>query len=172
MKKTLWFVASMIFGLILLTGTAWAEKFAYVDIIKIASEYNKAKDYNTSLENKAKQFETELDKKANDFKQQQDKFSLLSDKEKDTKRQDLENKFKALEDFRRQKETDLRKEDFENSKVIADDIRNAIKQHAEKEGFTFVFDDRILIYNVKNLDITEKIIDTLNKGYVKKPAGR
>lgn len=172
MKKALWFVLSVVFSLCLLSGTALAEKFAYVDIIKIASEYNKAKDYNASLETKAKTFEAELDKKASDFKQQQDKFSLLSDKEKDAKRADLENKYKVLEDFRRQKETDLRKEDFENSKIIADDIRNAIKQNAEKDGITFVFDDRILVYNIKSLDITDKIIDTLNKGYVKKPAGK
>ena len=144
-----------------------AEKFAYVDLIRIASEYNKAKDYNKSLEEKAKIYESEFDKKVNEFKSFQDKLNLSSDKEREAKRPEIEGKVKTLQDFKRDKETELRKKDFENSKEIADDIRAAIKQHAEKEGYTFVFDDRILIYQPKNLDITDKIIEILNKDYKK-----
>ena len=39
-----------------------------------------------------------------------------------------------------------------------------IKQFAEKEVYTMVFNDRVLVYQDKSLDITDKIIAILNKG--------
>ncbi|MBU2258780.1 MAG: OmpH family outer membrane protein, partial [Candidatus Omnitrophica bacterium] len=37
------------------------------------------------------------------------------------------------------------------------------KQYSEKEGYTLVFNDRVLIYQSKNLDITDEVIKILNK---------
>jgi Skp family chaperone for outer membrane proteins len=145
-----------------------ADKFATVDLIKVASEYNKFKDYNKSLDDKAKSYEGDIDKKISEFKALQDKVSLLSDKEKEAKRPELETKYKALEDFKNEKENELRKKDFDNRKEVAEDIRGVIRQHAEKDGYTFIFDDRMLAYQPKGVDITDKIIEILNKGYVKK----
>jgi Skp family chaperone for outer membrane proteins len=144
-----------------------ADKFASVDIMRIASEYNKAKDYNKSIESKATAVDVEIEKKVKDIKQLQDKIGLLSDKEKEAKRPEYENKIKDLQEFRRQKEMDLRKLDLDNSKILADDIRGAITQYATKEGITIVFDDRSMIYQAKGYDITDKVVDILNKGYKK-----
>jgi Skp family chaperone for outer membrane proteins len=47
------------------------------------------------------------------------------------------------------------------------DIGEAIKQYAEKEGYALVFDNRLLVYQNKNMDITDKVMDILNKGYKK-----
>ena len=169
MRKAVVVLAMVVCSLFILTGFALAaDKFASVDLIRVASEYNKFKDYNKVLDDKAKTYESDIDKKISDFKGLQDKISLLSDKEKEAKRSELETKYKALEDFKNEKENELRKKDFENRKEVAEDIRGAIKAYSEKEGYTFVFDDRMLAFQPKGVDITEKIIETLNKGYVKK----
>jgi Skp family chaperone for outer membrane proteins len=169
MRKVACVLVLAVCSVFVLTGSTFAaDKFASVDLIRVASEYNKFKDYNKALDDKAKSYETEIDKKITDFKSLQDKISLLSDKEKEAKRSELEAKYKALEDFKNEKETELRKKDFDNRKEVADDIRGVIKQYAQKEGYTFVFDDRMLAYQPNGVDITDKIIETLNKGYVKK----
>lgn len=169
MRKAAGVLALAVCSFFVLTGFALAaDKFASVDLIRVASEYNKFKDYNKTLDDKAKSYESEIDKKINDFKSLQDKISLLSDKEKDSKRPELESKYKALEDFKNEKENELRKKDFENRKEVAEDIRAAIKTFSEKEGYTFVFDDRMLAYQPKGVSITEKIIEALNKGYTKR----
>jgi Skp family chaperone for outer membrane proteins len=169
MRKAARVLALVVCSLFVLTGFALAaDKFASVDLIRVASEYSKFKDYNKVLDDKAKSYESEIDKKINEFKGLQDKISLLSDKEKDSKRPELEAKYKALEDFKNEKENELRKKDFENRKEVAEDIRGTIKAFSEKEGYTFVFDDRMLAYQPKGVSITEKIIETLNKGYTKK----
>jgi Skp family chaperone for outer membrane proteins len=168
MRKVVAIAVMAVCSIFILKGFALAaDKFASVDLIRVASEYNKFKDFNKVLDDKAKSYESEIDKKITDFKSLQDKISLLSDKEKDAKKADLEQKYKALEDFKNEKENELRKKDFENRKEVADDIRGAIKSFAEKEGFTFVFDDRMLAFQPKGVDITDKIIETLNKGYKK-----
>jgi Skp family chaperone for outer membrane proteins len=168
MKKTMVFGLGVLFCLsIFLGNAAAADKFAYVDLSKIFSEYGKTKDYDKSLGDKQAGYETERDKMVNDIKKFQDKLNLLNEKEKETKKGDLESKIKGLQDYDRQKQTDLRKEQDERMKEILKDIEDAVKGYAEKEGYTMVFNDRVLVYQAKSMDITDKIIDIVNKGYKK-----
>jgi outer membrane protein len=163
MKKTGIFFWSLVLGLTLLVGVAnAAEKLAYVDLTKIFSEYTKTKEYDKSLGDKQTAYETERDKVVSDIKAFQDKLNLLSDKEKDAKKNDLENKIKNLQEFDRQKQGDLRKEQDDKMKELLKDINDAIKQYAEKEGYTLVFNDRVLVYQDKSMDITSKIIEIVN----------
>jgi len=164
MKKTaVWFLGAMFVLVFLLRLAEAADKFAYVDLSKIFSEYSKTKEYDKVLSDKETVYNNERDQKTNEIKQLQDKMSLLSDKEKDAKKQDLEAKIKTLQDYDRAKQTDLRKEQDEKMKLILKDIEEAIKQYSEKEGYTLVFNDRVLVYQAKNMDITDKIVDILNK---------
>ena len=143
------------------------EKIAYVDLSRIFSEYNKTKDYDKILTDKENAYSTDREKKVNEIKQFQDKMNLLSDKEKEAKQGDLESRIKTLQDYDRQKQTDLRKDQDEKMKEILKDIEETVKQFSEKEGYTLVFNDRVLIYQNKSMDITDKIIELLNKGYKK-----
>ena len=145
-------------------------KFAYVDLSRIFNEYSKTKDYDKSLTSKEETYNTERDKKVEEIKQLQDKINLLSEKEKESKKGDLENKMKTLNDFDREKQTDLRKEQDEKMKEILKDIEDVIKQYAEKEAYTLVFNDRVLVYQNKSLDISDKIMELLNKAPVKDAA--
>jgi Skp family chaperone for outer membrane proteins len=168
MRKALVTLCMVIFCLGLWVKPSLAEnKFAYIDLSRTFSEYGKTKDYDKVLTDKESVYSGEREKKVNDIKQFQDKMNLLSDKEKETKKGDLENRIKTLQDYDRQKQTDLRKEQDEKMKGILKDIEDAVKQYSEKEGYTFVFNDRVLVYQNKSLDITDKIIEILNKGYKK-----
>ena len=169
MKRTGVFFWAIILGLTLLVGVAnAAEKFAYVDLTKIFSEYSKTKEYDKVLGDKQSAYEAERDKMVSEIKGFQDKMNLLSDKEKAAKKGDLENKVKNLQEFDRQKQGDLRKEQDERMKDLLKDINEAIKQYAEKEGYSMVFNDRVLVYQDKSLDITAKVIEIVNKPSGKK----
>ncbi|MDD4939565.1 MAG: OmpH family outer membrane protein [Candidatus Omnitrophica bacterium] len=148
-------------------GAYAADKFAYVDLSRVFSEYGKTKEYDKNLTEKQNSYRSEIDKKTNEVKQLQDKMNILSEKEKDAKKSEFESKVKGLQDFERQKLTDLRKEQDEKMKEIFKDIEDAVKQHAEKEGYTLVFNDRVFVYQTKNMDITDKVIAILNAKYKK-----
>jgi outer membrane protein len=168
MRKVTIVLCSCVLSFVLLAGLALAaEKFAYVDLSKTFSEYGKTKDYDKVLGDKENAYTAERDKKIADIKQFQDKMNLLSDKEKETKKDDLETKIKALQDYDRQRQADLRKEQDEKMKEILKDIEDAVKKYSEKEGYTMVFNDRVLVYQTKDLDITDKILEILNKDYKK-----
>lgn len=168
MKKTATVVMGVVFCVGILAGVVnAADKFAYVDLSRTFSEYAKTKDYDKLLGDKQGGYEADRDKMVNEVKKFQDKMNLLNDKEKESKKDDLEAKIKSLQDYDRQKTADLRKEQDERMKEILKDIEEAVKTYAEKEGITLVFNDRVLVYQSKALDITDKIIESINKGYPK-----
>jgi len=164
MKKTAVVLGSMVIGLFLLAGSAQAaDKFGYIDLSRTFSEYNKTKGYDKNLNDKEKAYTDERDKKVAELKGLQDKFNLLNDKERESKRGELETKMKAFQDSDRQKQEALRKEQDEKMKEILKDIEDAVKKYSEKEGYTMVFNDRVLVYQNKALEITNQIIEALNK---------
>lgn len=165
MKKAL-ALMGIIVGLCLLVGTVEAaDKFGYVNIERILDEYNKAKDYDKALTAKKDTYKAELDKKVNELKQLQDKYELMGEKEKQAKRPELEAKVKSAQEYDQQKGEDLRKEQLEKMNELFKDIEAAVKQYAEKEGYTMIFNDRVLVYQSKSMDISGKITEILNKSY-------
>jgi Skp family chaperone for outer membrane proteins len=47
------------------------------------------------------------------------------------------------------------------------DIENAVSSYSKSNGYTLVFNDRVLVYQEKSLDITEGVLKIL-QGYYKK----
>ena len=164
MKKVAVVFWGVIFGLVLFIGVAQAaDKFAYIDLSRTFSEYNKTKGYDKTLSDREKVYSEERDKKVAEIKAFQDKLNLLNDKEKEAKKGELEAKMKTFQEYDRQKQEDLRKEQDERMKEILKDIEEAVKKYSEKEGYTLVFNDRVLVYQNKSMEITSQIIEILNK---------
>lgn len=75
----------------------------------------------------------------------------------------MEEKIRLLQDFDRQQQTELRKERDERMKEILKDIDDAVEGYAEKEGYSLIFNDQVLVAQDEDLDITDQIISILNK---------
>lgn len=164
MRKIGLVLAAIFFVSIVLVNFAFAaDKFAYIDLSRTFSEYQKTKDYDKNLGDKEQIYTVDRDKRINEVKELQDKLSLLSDKEKEVKKTEIETKIKNLQEYDQQKQSDLRKEQDEKMKEILKDIEDAVKQYALKEGYTMVFNDRVLVYQDKTMDITDKVMEILNK---------
>ncbi|MDD5043970.1 MAG: OmpH family outer membrane protein [Candidatus Omnitrophica bacterium] len=142
-----------------------ADKVGHVNLTKLFDEYGKTKEYDAILTGKEKAYESEREKKVNDIKQIQEKYNLLSDKEKAAKKTELENKVKALQEFDNQKQTELLKDRDERVKEILKDIENAVKQYSLSQGYTLILNDRILVYQTADSDITEQVLKILRGGY-------
>lgn len=168
MRKGLGVLIGVIICLGLLVGVAQAaDKFGYINIARVFSEYQKTKDYDKVLGDKQGGYETERNKKVDEIKQFQDKMNLLSDKEKENKKTELEGKIKFLQEFDRQNQTDLRKERDDRMKEIFKDLEVTVQGVAQKEGYTYIFNDTALVYKAPGSDLTEKVLSNLGKGYKK-----
>ena len=169
MKKKVVVLWTAIIGLALFLGSAQAaDKFGYIDLSRTFSEYSKTKGYDKTLSDKEKVYTDERDKKVADLKAFQDKLSLLNDKEREAKGAELQAKVKEFQDYDRQKQADLKKDQDEKMKEILKDIEEAVKKYAQKEGYTLVFNDRVLVYQTKSMNITDQIVSILNGGSGKK----
>jgi len=165
MRKTTVILSGVIIGLALFVGSAQAaDKFGYIDLSRTFSEYNKTKGYDKTLSDKEKTYTEERDKKVADLKAFQDKLTLLNDKEREAKAAELQAKVKDFQDYDRQKQDTLRKEQDVRMKEILKDIEEAVKKYSEKEGYTLVLNDRVLVYQTKSMDITSQVIAILNGG--------
>lgn len=148
-----------------ITATYAAEKYGYVDISKAFDSYQKTKDYDSSLEKIQQDKEKERDQKESEIKKLEDKTKLLNDATKSEKEKDLEQKRQDLYEFMQKASIDLRKERDEKIKEILLDIQNVIEDYAKKNKFTIIFNDRVLLYAEKTMDVTDDIINLLNSKY-------
>ena len=90
-------------------------------------------------------------------------MNLLNDKEREAKGVELQAKVKAFQEYDNQKQTELKKDQDAKMKEILKDIEEAVKKYSEKEGYTLVFNDRVLVYQTKSMEITSQVIEILNK---------
>ncbi len=157
-----------IFGLSL--NAYAAGKMAYVDLSSTFDKYEKTKVYDDALSSVQSGKEKELEQISNEIKALEDKMSLLSEKEKTAKQQELEGKKKQLTQMSQQVALDLRKERDEKLKEILQDIEKVVQSYAQKNGYDFIFNDRVLLYGAASADVTQDIVDLLNSGYKSKPA--
>lgn len=164
MKKLAVVLCGAFLSLFVLCGLASAaDKFAYIDLSRSFSEYYKTKDYDKKLTEKEDSYIAEKDKKLGEFNALKDKIALLSEKEQASKKAELAAKAKSLKEFVTSKEEVLRKEQEEKMKEILKDIQDAVKEYSQKSGITMVFNDRVLVFQIKSMDITSDVIAILNK---------
>ncbi|MBI5872609.1 MAG: OmpH family outer membrane protein [Candidatus Omnitrophica bacterium] len=145
-----------------------AGKIGYVDLSSTFDKYEKTKVYDEALASTQGAKEKELEKISGDIKAIEDKMSLLSEKEKATKQKELEDKNNKLKTMGQEIALDLRKERDEKLKEILQDIEKVIQSYAQKNGFDFILNDRVLLYGAATSDVTQDIVDLLNTNY-KKP---
>lgn len=166
MRKMCLFVTVLVFaGILCIPQAALAQKIGYVNLGMIFDEYAKTKDQDKVLEKKQNDFETERDAKVKELKGLQDKLALVDEKQKAVKKSELEAKMKAFQDDETKKVTALKNERDDILKAILKDIEKAVKQCAEADGYTLILNDRVLVYQAKEGDLTDKVIAAVNKGY-------
>ena len=165
MKRVIGLFLAIIFVLSL-TTVSYAQsafKIAYVDLSRVFDEYSKTDNYDQTLEKKSVEYQKERNKKLEKIQEAERKLVLLKEAEKEKLKVEIDKDKNILIEFDRQKQTDLRKERDEKIREILLEIEEVVKDYAEKEKYDIVLNDRVLIYGDKTLDLTEKVLDILNK---------
>jgi len=140
-----------------------AGKMAYVDLSLAFDQYEKTHEYDDKLSAVQGEKEKDLEQIATEIKGLEDKMSLLSEKEKAVKQKELEEKSNKLRQMSQEVALDLRRDRDEKLKEILQDIEKVIQTYAQKNGYDFIFNDRVLLYGAASADVTQDIVDQLNK---------
>lgn len=164
MRRGVLFAVAFAF-LLSVSGLAMAEaagKIAYVDLSQTFDKYEKTKVFDEQLSAVQQEKEKSLTQLAEEIKTIEDKMPLLSEKEKASKQKELETKNQKLKEMSQQVALDLRKERDEKLKEILQDIEKVIQSYAQKNGYDFILNDRVLLYGAASADISQDVIDLLN----------
>ncbi len=142
-------------------------KVAYVNLTRLFDEYEKTKAYDKVLVVEGEKFEAERNKKIDAIRELQGKTAALKEEEKVKAEQDIEKKKADLMEFDRQKRTDLTKARDEKVREILMEIEKTVSEYAKQQGYSLVFNDRVMIYGGEDMNITEPVLQGLNQDYLK-----
>ena len=171
MKKLAFLSLSLFLAAGLLAVPAFAaagEKMGYVDLARVFDEYQKTKEFDKSLEAKSAGKQAERDKMVAEVKKLKDEAELLNAKSKDDKQAVIESKMQALQEFDRVTRDSLRRERDSMVKDIFKEIELIIQDYGKAQGYSFIFNDRVLVYKNESSELTTQVIKVLNDSYSKK----
>ncbi|OGX09671.1 MAG: hypothetical protein A2Y03_01235 [Omnitrophica WOR_2 bacterium GWF2_38_59] len=155
----------------LMTSNSYAQnkdgKMGYVDISRLFDSYYKTKEYDEILNGKHTAFQEEVKGKVEEIKEKESKLVLLADDKKADLETEIETMRTSLLEFDRQKKTDLTKERNEKIQELLLEIEHIISNYAEKENYSVILNDRVLIYGNPALDLTAEILKILNENEAK-----
>ena len=147
---------------------AAGDKIGYVDLARIFDEYQKTKEFDKNLEQKGALKQADRDKMVTEVKKLRDEAELLSAKAKDDKQAVIDERIKALQEFDRNTRDDLRKQRDVMVRDILKEIETIIQDFGKAQGYSFIFNDRVLVFKAEGSDLTAQVIKTLNDGYATK----
>ncbi len=160
-------ILSFIF-LFLAAGNVFGEsqgKIGYIDLSMAFDEYQKTKDFDKELENKGDMKQKEREKVVQEIRKMREELELMNKNAREKKEIDVEAKIKSLQDFDQEAKLDLTKERDNMVKDILEEMSDVIKEYGEKNGYSIIINNRVLLYGDSGMDLTSGIIKILNDKY-------
>ena len=145
-----------------------ADKIGSVDLARVFDGYQKTKELDKALESKGAAKQADRDKMVAEIKKLRDEAELLSAKAKDDKQIVIDEKIKALQDFDRVTRDALRKERDGMVRDILKEIEVVMQDFGKSQGYSYIFNDRVLVFKTDQSDLTTQVIKVLNDNYTKK----
>ena len=91
----------------------------------------------------------------------------MKDSEKAAMQADIEKQKNDVVAFDKQKRTELAKKRDDKVREILTEIQGIVSGIAKKDGYTYVLNDRVMVYGDPSLNITDEVMKTLNDSYKK-----
>jgi outer membrane protein len=164
--------AIMILSILVFTLPAMAQKFGYVQSQEILSKYQEYVDVQNRLEEIRNGYDAEYQQMVKEYQNLVDEIEsqslLLSPEKKQEKAQVAQEKALSIEQFKYEKlgpEGEFYKKSMEFTRPIIEKINTLIAKIGEEEGYDFIFDasSGALVHALPKYDITQQVIDELNK---------
>lgn len=136
------------------------QKIGYVDITKLLEESDAAKDLKKEIEKKGNEFQAKYQQIAADM-DAQIKQGKMTQAQAQKKGQELQAAYQ-------QEGNQLQQDSDERSNKLIEDIKEFIKEYAKKNSYTFVLgsnESGNVLYGEEKNDLTEKLIEAINKEY-------
>jgi Skp family chaperone for outer membrane proteins len=175
-------MAAIVAVVVALAGASRASaqmKLGYIDSQKILESYKESQDAQKQLASLNEQWQQEAKNMQQDLQEKQDQLEsqalLLSEEKKTEKAQEIQNLYLRFQQFQQEKwgqQGELYAKQKEFMQPVLDKINAAIKRIGAEEKFDYIFDvinGNILYADDGQPDLTQRVIDELNKGLAAAP---
>lgn len=154
------------------TGTAIAQRFAYVDTDYILGKMPEYQQAQKQLDQQAESWQKEIDLKMKEVGQMYNKFQaekfLLTDEMKKQREDEIVKKDEEAQGLQQQRfgfEGDLFKKRQELIQPIQDKVFDAVQQIAKNRGYDFIFDKAsggsAMLFTNTQYDLSDQVIREL-----------
>lgn len=165
--RGIWICVSILFAISVNSAEASAkegEKIGYVNLSLVFDSYEKTKEFDKELEKEAEAKRKEREGIVRDIKRLRDEIELLSQDKRAGKQTQIDEKIEELQAFDRDARENLRMKRESMLREILKEIDGVVKEYGNKEGYAYIFNDRVLLYKDENKDLSQDIIQKLNAG--------
>lgn len=142
-------------------------KIGYVDIARIFDQYQKTDIATEKLKKEIEEKRKVIEKRKENINLLKEKLKsqavVISEEEKSRMEEEVEAKVKELKDIAEKSNRDLRQKEQELVRDILKDIEETIKIYGKDNGYDFILDKREVLYGSEAMDLTEEIINIINK---------
>jgi Skp family chaperone for outer membrane proteins len=168
----LFFIAAVL----MISAPVFAQKLAYVHSQKVLAEFEEYKGVQNKLSEIQNQYQSEYDQLVKEYQDLVDEIEsqslLLSPEKKQEKERLAQQKALQIEKYKYEKlgpQGEIYKKQAELGQPVLDKINAVIKKIGEDEDYDFIFDGAVgILYAKPAHDITQQVLDELNKGTAKK----
>lgn len=170
MKKSILVVMS----LIVLSSCQQQMKTGFVDNGKLINDYQKKKDIESKFKTKIDAFNQKADSIGKAFQLEvqefQSKANSMGQKAAQDKYQVLSQK-KQIQDYQlKAQEQQIQNEGQAKIDTLIKEVRSFVKDYGQKNGYTYILgsnDAGSVMYGKEENDLTQLLLDELNKSYKK-----
>lgn len=158
------------------TVTASAGSIVYFDLDRVLDQYDMANDKRSEVETKVATIQKEVNRRQknledgiNDFQNKINK-GLMTSVAAQAQQQKLQEQQAAFEQFAQQKQAEILEEQQVMMNILADAIQSFIQKYNDEKGYAMILTNQAsvpVIVADPSLDITDAVIEGLNKEYVK-----
>jgi outer membrane protein len=157
-------------ALALVPAAARAEaKFGYVDLQRALEEIDEGKGAKAQLKKEFDEKQKQLDQRTDEVKRLDADFQkqsmVMAPDAKAAKAAEIERKKVEVQQFFVGLQQDLAGKEREVTRGIFDKMVGMVREQAEAEGFTMVFDRNTVLYAPPSLDITNELVRKYNARY-------
>ena len=148
------------------------EKVVYVDSSKLLNNYKGMQAARASYQKKANAWKANIDTLASEVQQQIFKYEKesvkMTAKERQLSQELIRNKQKQFADYQQAMNTQAQQEDAKMTSDVVTQINAYLKKYGESKGYKVILaatEYGNLAYADEGLDITDEVLEGLNKEY-------
>lgn len=176
MNSKIFMITVLAASLTAMTVGIWAKatsrKVAYVKAAVLVDQYLGMKEAKILYQNKVNGWQSDLQQLENEYmeteKMLQSTYKSLNKEELEREQTKLSRKGDKIMEFRESIEAKAKEEDEKMTESVLNQINSFVEEYAKREGIDLVLGTTLsgnILYGVTEMDITEELIEELNKNY-------